>query len=210
MSENECWKDNRHMINEKGAEYLSDKNLLCVLFDDKIDDKKISALLRSDIPIENMSIEDLHNFVTKKQAVKIATLFELTRRRFKRNNRISIRKPEDLLPRLEGIRDKQQEYFMCATLNGANELIEMRTITIGLLNSSQVHPREVFADALMDRAASIILAHNHPSGTLEPSKADTMITRQLCESGKLLGIEVLDHLIVSEDGWISLQDKGYM
>jgi len=81
---------------------------------------------------------------------------------------------------------------------------------VGLLDSSQVHPREVFADAIADRAAAVILAHNHPSGLLEPTPADLQVTRQLVEAGRILGIEVLDHIIVTAHGFISLKEKGYI
>jgi len=81
---------------------------------------------------------------------------------------------------------------------------------VGLLDSSQVHPREVFADAIADRAAAVILAHNHPSGLLEPTPPDLQVTRQLVEAGRILGIEVLDHLIVSKQGFVSLKALGHM
>lgn len=95
------------------------------------------------------------------------------------------------------------------TLNGAGEVIQFRIVTVGLLDFSHVHPREVFADAIADRAAAIIVAHNHPSGQLEPSPEDLAITRRLYEAGQLLGIELLDHLIVTKTGWLSLRREGY-
>jgi DNA repair protein RadC len=96
------------------------------------------------------------------------------------------------------------------SLNGANEPIKTRWVTVGLLDSNQVHPREVFADPLVDRAASIIVAHNHPSGTLEPSPEDLAITKRLQKAGEVLGIKVLDHLILTTTGLISLKQKGHM
>ena len=98
----------------------------------------------------------------------------------------------------------------CISLNGANEVIGNRVVTVGLLNSSQIHPREVFADVISDRAASIILAHNHPSGVLKPSPDDIAITEQMIEAGKILGISVLDHIIITKKGYISLKEKGLM
>jgi DNA replication and repair protein RadC len=83
-------------------------------------------------------------------------------------------------------------------------------ITVGLLNHSLVHPREVFADAITDRAASVILVHNHPSGTMEPSTQDTAITRQLAEAGQILGIRVLDHLIITRKGFVSMRERGLL
>ncbi|RLE29730.1 hypothetical protein DRJ27_04225, partial [Candidatus Acetothermia bacterium] len=98
----------------------------------------------------------------------------------------------------------------CLTLNGAGEVIQVRVVTVGLLDSSQVHPREVFADAIADRAAAVILAHNHPSGLLEPTPEDLEVTRQLAEAGRILGIQVLDHVIVSRRGFLSLREQGYL
>jgi DNA repair protein RadC len=95
-------------------------------------------------------------------------------------------------------------------LNGANEIIGNRVITVGLLNKNQVHPREVFVDAIMDRAASVILAHNHPSGVLSPSPDDILATRQLADAGRIIGISVLDHIIITRKGVLSLKEAGYL
>ena len=116
----------------------------------------------------------------------------------------------DVLPLVSDIINKKQEYFICISLNGAGEVVGNRIITVGLVNHSLVHPREVFADAITDRAASVILVHNHPSGTLEPSKQDILMTKQLVEAGAILGIKVLDHLIVSKKGHLSMKEKGLL
>ena len=89
-------------------------------------------------------------------------------------------------------------------------MIESRVVTVGLLDSNQVHPREVFADPISDRAASVILAHNHPSGTLEASPEDLALTKRLVRAGEILGIKVLDHLIVTRNGHLSLKQTGNM
>jgi DNA repair protein RadC len=106
--------------------------------------------------------------------------------------------------------NKKQEYFIAITLDGASHIIEKRIISIGTLNQSLVHPREVFADAVSDRAAGIIIAHNHPSGQLEASHEDKMVTRRLKEAGKLMGIELLDHLIVTKSGYLSFREEGML
>ena len=121
---------------------------------------------------------------------------------------VRVSEAKDILPLLNDIIGKQQEYFICISVNGANEVIEKRIVTVGLLDKSQVHPREVFADVITDRAASIILAHNHPSGELKPSNSDLKIHEQLVEAGKILGIKILDHIIVSKKGYYSFQEAG--
>ena len=121
-----------------------------------------------------------------------------------------IRDVEDASPHFASIQAMPQEVFAVMSLNGANEPIKTRWITVGLLDCNQVHPREVFADPLMERAASLIVAHNHPSGTLEPSPEDLAITKRLQKAGEVLGIKVLDHLIVTATGLMSLKQKGHM
>jgi len=117
---------------------------------------------------------------------------------------------KDILPLVSDIVGKQQEYFVCISLNGANEVIEKRVVTIGLIDKSPVHPRKVFADFIADRAAGVIFVHNHPSGELQPSESDLNIHRQLTEAGKILGIQVLDHVIVTRKGYYSLKEAGLL
>lgn len=146
------------------------------------------------------------------KAAQILACFELGRRYFDRNlqNGRRISAPADILPLVDDIRAHRQEHFVCITLNGAGEVLGKRIITIGLLNHSLVHPREVFADAITDRAASVICVHNHPSGSLEPSPQDIAITGQLRDAGATLGITLLDHVIVTRNGYTSLKEKGYV
>jgi DNA repair protein RadC len=146
------------------------------------------------------------------KACEIMACFELGRR-YLGDDGVSAHRitcPADVLPLVAEWRDKKQEYFFCITLNGAGEVIERRTVTVGILNQSLVHPREVFAEAITDRAASVILVHNHPSGTLDPSTQDISITRQLVEAGSILGIRVLDHVIVTKKGYVSLKELGHL
>jgi len=141
------------------------------------------------------------------KAAQILSAFELARRHLLKDT-IKITVAQDALPLVADIAAKQQEYFVCMSLNGANELIEKRIVTIGLLDKSPVHPREVFADVIADRAAAVIFAHNHPSGELQPSEADSRVHDQLTEAAKILGIRVLDHLIVTRKGYYSFQEAG--
>jgi DNA repair protein RadC len=113
--------------------------------------------------------------------------------------------PDKVLPLLSDIRDKKQEYFVLLTLDGANRLIHKHVVTIGTLTASLVHPREVFAPAIADRAASIIVAHNHPSGNLDPSQADCEITERLKQAGELLGVNLIDHIIVTNSDFSSIR-----
>ncbi len=105
---------------------------------------------------------------------------------------------------------KEQEHFLLITLDGASKVIEKRVIFIGTLNQSLVHPREIFRPAILDNSAGIIVAHNHPSGTLEASRADVQVTQRLKEVSKLVGIELLDHVIISKKGYYSFSDEGLL
>jgi DNA repair protein RadC len=126
------------------------------------------------------------------------------------DGRLKVRCPSDILPLVSPYARRAQEHFIVVTLNGAGEVLECRVVTVGLLDHSLVHPREVFADAIADRAASIICVHNHPSGTLEPSSQDLAITTQLAKAGEILGIRLLDHLIISSHGFTSFREKGLL
>ena len=139
---------------------------------------------------------------------RILSTLEYGRRLYSVSDVAKVVRPEDILPLITEYRNKQQEYFICLTLNGAGEVIGNRVITMGLLNHSLVHPREVFADAITDRAASIICVHNHPSGSLEPSSNDIAITRQLSEAGSILGITLIDHIIITKTSHCSMKERG--
>lgn len=114
----------------------------------------------------------------------------------------------DILPFLKFIRNKKQEYFLCLSLDSGHRLIARRTVTIGLLNSSLVHPREVFTGPLKDRAASVIICHNHPSGDPSPSREDIEATQQLIAAAQILGIRLRDHIIVARSEHYSFAKHG--
>ena len=154
----------------------------------------------------DVSYDDLRSVVGLGEAkipVILASL-ELARRYLLDSDQPIIDSPEKVVELLSDIRDKKQEYFVCLTLDGANRLITKRVVTIGTLTASLVHPREVFADAIADRAASIIVAHNHPSGSLEASQADREVTNRLRQAGELLGISLVDHIIITKDYFQSI------
>ncbi|HEU4914909.1 MAG TPA: JAB domain-containing protein [Candidatus Saccharimonadales bacterium] len=112
---------------------------------------------------------------------------------------------EDLLTPFKFIRTKRQEYFVCLSLDSGGKPLRRRTVTIGTLNATLVHPREVFAGPLQDRAAAVVIAHNHPSGDPEPSKDDIKTTQQLVAAGQLLGIKLVDHVIVTKHDYYSFR-----
>lgn len=118
--------------------------------------------------------------------------------------------PLNVYEYLTEFHDKQKEYFLLLLLNTQNEIISQEAVSIGTLNASLVHPREVFRSAIKAGCASIIVAHNHPSGSLEPSMEDLQITRRLQDAGKLLGIELVDHVIISKQGYSSFRERNLL
>jgi len=117
---------------------------------------------------------------------------------------------QDVYSLLHEYSTKEKEFFLLITLDGSSHVIEQRVIHVGTLNQSLVHPREIFRPAIQDNAAGIIIAHNHPSKTLEASRADIQITQRLKEVAKLVGIEMLDHVILSTHGYYSFSDEGLL
>ncbi len=144
------------------------------------------------------------------KAAQIMAAFELGRRYLVKKEGRKIHNAESVVELFREYRDRRQEHFLTATLDGAGGLIAQRVVFIGTLTQSLVHPREVFADAIADRAAGIVFAHNHPSGSVEPSSDDLALTRRLSEAGKLLGIEIVDHVIIGKDAFYSFRQSGLL
>ncbi|HJP33497.1 MAG TPA: DNA repair protein RadC [Candidatus Latescibacteria bacterium] len=146
-----------------------------------------------------------------KSALLVAA-FELARRGLQKGLGAQpvISCPADAVPLLAEIRDQRKEHFLCLYLNARNQVTHKEVISIGSLSASIVHPREVFQVAIARTAASIILAHNHPSGDATPSREDIDLTRRLMDAGRIMGIDILDHIILSEGEFLSLKEQGLM
>lgn len=130
---------------------------------------------------------------------------------YKPSERYIVRSPEDGADYvMESMRNLNQEHLVALFLNTKNQIMHQQTIFIGSLNASIVHPREIFREAVKRSAASIICAHNHPSGDPTPSQEDIHVTRRLVEAGKIMGIELLDHLVIGNNSFVSLKEKGYL
>jgi DNA repair protein RadC len=143
------------------------------------------------------------------QACRISAALELGKRFYGIRDR-RITGPADAWQLVRHFADRKQERFLCCTLNGAHDVLAVRIITLGLANRTIVHPREVFAEAVADRACAILVAHNHPSGRLEPSREDEDITGRIRDAGEILGIPLLDHIIFSQEGYVSLMEQGVL
>ena len=204
----------REKLREKGASALTDEELVAAILGRGMEGVDIVTMSRNVARLirkhkENLSVEHLTSVpgMGLAKAAQILSAFELARRYLLKDT-VKIKSAKDILPLVADIVNKKQEYFVCISLNGANEVIEKRIVTIGLVNSSQIHPREVFADVIADRAAAVIFAHNHPSGDPKPSDVDAKTHKQLTEAGKILGLRILDHIIVTKKGYFSFQEAG--
>ncbi len=203
----------REKLLEKGVRTLSDQELLAVILgrgtrkDDVLSlSKKIVKLIDSiGLDFQAKDIIEIDG-IGEAKATSICAAFEFVRRRIKPEG-LKIKFPAEILPLIQHYGDRKQEHFICVSINGANEVMTVRVVTIGLINKSHVHPREVFADVIAERASAVIVAHNHPNGELNPSKEDIQITKRLKEAGEILGLNFLDHIIFNAKGYYSFAEN---
>lgn len=206
----------REKLLSKGAAALSDRELLAVLLGKGtpgMDVMTLAGKLARLIDEKGLRVTagELMQFegVGDAKATLVLAAIEFARRRIKPEG-LKIETPADLLPHVRHYADRKQEHFLCASVNGANEILNIRVVSVGLIDRSPVHPREVFADALVDRASAVIVAHNHPSGGVEPSPSDIGITVQLKAAGAILGITLLDHIIFNRTAYFSFLEAGQL
>ena len=206
--------DFRERILRDGPRSLADRELLAAMLGSGCVGKSVTALAQEVLSVIDKGTTDLEIGLLKRlsgmgdaKVCAIVAAIELGRRFYSiRDKRIAM--PKDAFPLIAHFADRKQEHFLCISLNGAHEVIFTRQITSGLVNRTVVHPREIFADPITDRACAIIVAHNHPSGNLEPSKEDIDITKRLRGAGDVLGIPLLDHLVFSSGSYYSFVEHG--
>lgn len=203
----------REKLRRKGPAALSDFELIEVMIGSGNQSTDVSQIARSVQKLlaknaHNVSFEALTNIkgVSAANGSRLMASLELARR-YLVNDLEPIITEADILARLGDIRSKKQEYLIAMSLDGGRRLIAERTITIGTLDTLLAHPREIFADAIAERAASIIVGHNHPSGDPSPSEQDLALTQQLLASGQLVGVPLLDHVIVSKSAHFSFKQN---
>ena len=210
----------RERLQKFGAEALSAQELLALVIGRGIPKKSVINIAQELLArfgniraISQATIEELSEIkgIGFAKAAQIKACFELGKREELEPElkNYDIKDPEGVVKAIRGsIKDKAKEHFKLILLNPRNKIIGISTISIGTLNASLEHPREVFKDAISHSAASVVLAHNHPSGDPEPSEDDIKITNRLVESGKILGIEVIDHIIIGKNNFCSYKEKG--
>jgi DNA repair protein RadC len=171
--------------------------------------KKVFSII--ELKKNNLKLEDLLQikWIGKVKAMQIISAFELAKRYFVTND-IVIKMTKDVLDQVLEYRNKKQEYLLSITLDWANRLINKRVVTIWLLNQSLVHPREVFADAIEERANSIILVHNHPSWNSTPSIEDKIVTDRINQVAEIVWIKLIDHIIITKNDYFSFSENSML
>lgn len=196
---------------------LSEKDLLVVILEPIVRNRSISAFVDDILQKGLAYLSSLSEFelsvlfgLDERQSFQLMAVFELAKRMAvaPKQDATIIRCPKDARDVVQDLKYLDREHFVCLYLNTKNRLIGRETISIGSLNAAIVHPREVFRAAIRRGAASVLFAHNHPSGVPDPSPEDIALTERLVEGGLLLGIEVLDHVIIGGDDYYSLKERG--
>ncbi|KAB2334079.1 RadC family protein [Bacillus mesophilum] len=212
----------RERFIQKGPESLSTHELIAILLRTGTKDESVLQLSNRLLKhfeglrlLKDATLDEITSIkgIGTAKAIQVLAAVEIGRRisNLTYEERYSIRSPEDGANYvMHDMRFLSQEHFVCLYLNTKNQVLSKQTVFIGSLNASIVHPREVFKEALKRSAASVICVHNHPSGDPSPSREDIEVTKRLGECGKIIGIEVLDHLIIGENKFVSLKEKGYL
>ena len=206
----------REKLIKYGPGHLSNSELLAIILRSGKKGENVVELANK--ILKKYKAENLPNIVYEElkifsglgpaKACEIIACFELGKRLLKGKTSSLYLKPEDVWKELKDIREHKKEHFIIFFLDSRNQEIKREIISVGSINANLVHPREVFEPAIKNLAAQVILAHNHPSGDPEPSEDDLEINKRLVESGKILGIEVIDHIIITKNGFLSFQEKG--
>jgi len=207
----------REKLISKGTQNLKDEELLAILLRTGREGKNVLELARQVLTkypkkrLLKMQYEDLIKIkgINSAKACTILAAIELVKRALEKGEETLpiIRSTKDVIAQAVYMRDKTREHLMTIYLNARNEMIFKKPMFIGTLNANLVHPREIFQEALKQNAASVILVHNHPSGDPEPSQDDLEITKRILEAGKIMGIDVLDHVIITKNKIFSFKEK---
>ncbi len=210
----------RERLIKLGSEALAAQELLALIIARGIPGKSVMNISQEVLSkfgniksVGGATIEQLCEIkgIGPAKAAQILACFEIGRRGELEleQKKYEINNPEAVIKAVGAlIKNKAKEHFKLIVLNSRNKIMAITNISIGTLNANLIHPREIFKDAITHNAASVVIAHNHPSGDPEPSEDDLKITKQLKKAGKILGIELVDHLIITADCYYSFKNKG--
>lgn len=206
----------RELVLKHGLSYPSNEELIMLILGKGSKYCSIQSLSKKISMVINKSdyyeiIEKLLSIkgIGESKALSIAAALELGKRKNSHKN-VIIKSPSDVVPFLKTFSMEKKEHFICVSLNGGHEIIQIRVISIGTINKTIVHPREIFCEALKENAAGIIVCHNHPSGNVEPSKEDVETTEKLIQASDIIGIPILDHIIIDKNSYFSFLEHGLL
>ncbi len=216
IKEIESYKRPREKLWERGVETLTNPELLAILLGSGTKKKNVHELAKEIIAKHekdflDVKLDDFKKFhgIEKIKATTIVAAITLVRRFFENKNPkdLIIKDSKDALLITQDLKNKNQEHLVCLYLNVRAVLLEQKIISIGLLDRSLVHPREVFHPAIKQNAFSVILVHNHPSGDPQPSHEDNQVAKRMVKAGDLMGIPVVDFLITAKNGYYSFHES---
>lgn len=208
----------REKLEKYGPDKLSDAELLAIVLrtgTKGLNVIELSKKILKEFPQEKLieaNVKDLKKVfgLGSTKACEIVAVLEIGRRFLKEKKSTLILSPKDVWESLKDIRDSKKEHFIIFYLDARNQVIQRETVSVGTVNANLVHPREVFEPAIKHLATQIIVAHNHPAENTSPSDEDLSTTKRLIEAGKLLGVELIDHVIVASKSYFSLKEGGFI
>lgn len=210
------FKRPREKLFEKGPDALKDHELLAILLRTGYQGKSALEVAKRILRthkidrLSKLSPDELAKIkgVGKSRAAIIAASLAISERIYNTKTDTKIETPNDVLKVASFLKDKKKEYLVALLLNGRDMLISTIEISVGTLTENLIHPREVFAPAIVNHSAKVVLVHNHPSGNSDPSEDDLVVTRRLLKASKILGIELKDHIIITNKDFFSFKDEG--
>ncbi|MGP1458693.1 MAG: RadC family protein [Treponema sp.] len=206
----------RELALKHGIAYPTDEELVMLILGSGTKGMPVERLAKNVVDAINTSnTEDLNERLTavkglgQSKALAIRAAIEFGRRRNSFKSAV-VKSPKDIIPFVKNYSMQSREHFICVTLTGGHEIIQIRIASIGTVNRTIVHPREVFSEALMENAAALIVCHNHPSGNCNPSEEDVKTTEILIQASEILGIPLLDHIIINRSSYFSFMEHGLL
>ena len=208
----------REKLLKYGTQKLSDEELLAIILRTGLKGLGVLNLAKNifkhfpDAKLTSAEVLDLQKLkgVGAVKACEIVALFELGRRLLKDKKVKLLLSPREVWEECKDFRESKKEHFVIFFLDTQNQVLKREVISVGTLNASIIHPREVFEPAISNLSSHIIIAHNHPSGSLEPSDEDLSVTKRLTDSGRILGIEILDHILVTKEGFMCFKERNFI
>lgn len=199
----------RELVLKRGLGFPIDEELVMLILGTGNKEMPVELMARRIVDtMDSSNSEEIVNNLMKLKgvgtgkALAIAAALELGKRRFCHQG-AHISHPEDVIPYLKNYAICQREHFVAVTLNGGHDIIQIHVVSVGTINRTLIHPREVFGEAIRENAAALILCHNHPSGRIQPSDEDIETTKMLLKASSIIGIPVLDHIIIDKNGYFS-------